>query len=396
MSFLSPSDPRFLERTARDATLLAPAKVNLTLRILARLENGYHLLWSLISPLSLSDRVQVSITGSASDRGKQTIETTFSPELEAHVRAASGSEETFRGLSTALSSPENLAFRAARALLGDRGFHIRLEKHVPFGAGLGGGSSDAASTLLALSVLSPEIPRETIWRAACALGSDVPATLLNRLCLLTGQGEQLYSVAESPALEEACALLVKPLVAVETARAYRLFGCARTLSPGAATVEVEGRLRDPRDLSQLGVRIHNESSVLERLTLLPQEGISDMPERGGAVTKTSSASGSCRVDDGAAPRAKPCVALPSEWYLFLENDFQAVVFREYPEVREVAEELRRTGAVHTLLCGSGSSVLGFFDDRESRDSAQSALGDLSRGWLCSPVRLVPNVACSDS
>ncbi|RIH88951.1 4-(cytidine 5'-diphospho)-2-C-methyl-D-erythritol kinase [Calidithermus roseus] len=172
--------------------LLAPAKVNLGLSVVGRLENGYHELHTLFAALDLGDRLIV----------------------EARP-AGIGLEVSGAELS---SGPDNLVYKAAQAYLEAAGWPggvwVRLEKRLPLAAGLGGGSSDAAAVLRALSSLYPaplDLPA-----IARKLGADVPFFLLGGMAEGRGAGERLRPVE----VVEAHLVLVNPGIAVSAAAAY--------------------------------------------------------------------------------------------------------------------------------------------------------------------------------
>jgi 4-diphosphocytidyl-2-C-methyl-D-erythritol kinase len=166
----------------------AHAKVNLWLNVVGRRPDGYHLLDSLVAFVDLADTLDVR----PSDR--------LSLEL-AGPQAA--------GLA---ADPDNLVLKAAR-LLADRAdvaprVTIRLGKHIPVAAGLGGGSADAAAALRALSELwRVALPEEELFDLAASLGADVPMCLAGRTALVSGIGERLQP---APALPPAAILLVNP------------------------------------------------------------------------------------------------------------------------------------------------------------------------------------------
>lgn len=154
----------------------APAKLNVFLRVLGAREDGYHAIESLVLPLSLADTVTVR----AGDALK--IEVAGPPELADAVGAG--------GM--------NLALVAALAL-GDAcesgGALVQIEKRVPVAAGLGGGSADAAATLLALNELwGCGLDTETLLDVGGRIGSDVPALLVGGPVLVGGRGERLEPV----------------------------------------------------------------------------------------------------------------------------------------------------------------------------------------------------------
>ena len=194
-------------------TLAAPAKVNLTLRVLGRRADGFHDLETLMAPLTLADQVTLA----AGDRDG----------VEFHCDDP-----------TLPADGGNLAVRAATVFHGRAGLpprlRLTLEKHIPHGAGLGGGSSDAASVLLGLNEFHgfPLAP-ETLAELAAALGSDVPFFLARGPAVCRGRGERVTPV---PSLAVGGAtsvplLLLKPPFGVPTPWAYSRWRDAREL-PG--------------------------------------------------------------------------------------------------------------------------------------------------------------------
>ncbi len=179
-------------------TVLAPAKVNLSLRVLRRREDGFHDIKSLIVPISLFDKLEIE------KRGEGGIDFTCN---EPGVPA----DDT------------NLVVRAARAFcaafkIAD-GLRISLHKEIPHGAGLGGGSSDAAAALLALDeIFKTNAPRALLHALAAELGSDVPFFLDRSAACVTGRGENVEPIAFSHAIP---LLLIKPPFGVPTPWAYR-------------------------------------------------------------------------------------------------------------------------------------------------------------------------------
>lgn len=181
------------------ATLEAPAKLNLFLRVLAREQDGFHGIETLFCLISLSDR----LTATRLEEPRVTLDVTG---------AECGPTE------------DNLAVRAARMVLeatGSRfGVHLDLTKRIPVRAGLGGGSSDAATALQAVNQLAGNpIPRHELLQFAARLGSDIPFFLSGGpLALAWGHGARMLRLAPLPA---APALLLVPPVAISTADAYR-------------------------------------------------------------------------------------------------------------------------------------------------------------------------------
>jgi len=192
--------------------ITAPAKINLTLDILGRRPDGFHELRSVVTALDLCD------------------------ELEAHERPEPGLDLTCTN-SRVPSDRSNLVWRAAERLARryeiEPAVRLRLAKTIPPGAGLGGGSSDAAATLLLLVRqwrLQPNLAE--LSEIAAELGSDVPFFLRCGTALITGRGETVQVLPYQP---PGCVLLIMPPLQISTAEVYGAFrACdAQTRQPEA-------------------------------------------------------------------------------------------------------------------------------------------------------------------
>jgi 4-diphosphocytidyl-2-C-methyl-D-erythritol kinase len=282
----------------RTARLKAYAKLNLGLRVLYKRPDNYHELRTVFQTISLADSLEIEYSS-----GKATsISIEGTPEI-----------------------PDNLVERAARLVLQEIGVHarlrFRLKKRIPAGAGLGGGSSDAAAVLLALPVLAGKpIPGAELHAMATELGSDVPFFLEGGAALGLGRGEELYPLPDRPATK---GLLVSPPVQSGTAEAYR--------------------------------------DVSVRLTSIPLQNklFSFRQEVWQGFSQAGSGAGSGALGS-------------------ISNDFQEGVFARYPELSGIAEWLIRSGARPVAMTGSGSSIFGIFQDRErmlrARKSRTSGTG----------------------
>ena len=180
----------------RRARLRALAKLNLDLRVLGKRPDGFHELRTIFQTISLAD----------------TIDLAFTPGRKTVVE-----------LQDSLEIPDNLVIRAAHMAMEaiGTGGHVsmRLTKRIPMGAGLGGGSSDAAAVLLALPVLARrylDLPQ--LSELAQRLGSDVPFFLQGGTAVGIGRGAELFPLPDGPAQK---ALVVAPGLHVSTAQAYR-------------------------------------------------------------------------------------------------------------------------------------------------------------------------------
>jgi 4-diphosphocytidyl-2-C-methyl-D-erythritol kinase len=249
-------------------TRLAPAKLNLSLEILSRREDGMHTLRSVMVPIGLCDTIRWTPAGRFAFRCSER-------ELE----------------------PGNLVVRAFELLgLGDAPLEITLEKAVPVGGGLGGGSSDGAAIVLAAAegAFGPLEARDWV-EVTRRLGSDVSFFLARTGALIEGTGERVTPLG---ALPPWWAVVYRPAAAVPTAHAYRLFD-----------------------------------------------------ERAGAkASRPRGASASLAVAD-ALQRADFDALGP-----LLSNDFHELVLAEYPAIARACEALRGAGARYPLLSGSGSAL----------------------------------------
>ena len=187
---------------------LAPAKINLSLRVLGRRADGFHDLESLMCPVSIFDTLDVTLR-------------------------AEGGLEFVCDDATLPAGDDNLVVRAARLFCGACGLepHVRiaLTKRIPHGAGLGGGSSDAATTLLALDRLfATHLSREALAAMAADLGSDIPFFIYQSAAVIRGRGERVEPMEFPHALP---LLLIKPPFGVPTPWAYSRWKDAREI-PG--------------------------------------------------------------------------------------------------------------------------------------------------------------------
>jgi 4-diphosphocytidyl-2-C-methyl-D-erythritol kinase len=186
--------------------VLAPAKVNLSLRVLGKRADGFHEIETFIAPISLCDTIEIT-------RQRRWID--FSCD-DASVP----------------KGEENLVMRAGKLFFESTnctgGVSIALRKKIPHGAGLGGGSSDAASTLIALNQLfETNLPREALAEMAEKIGSDVPFFIFESAAMCRGRGEL---VVPELLKEKLSLLLLKPEFGVPTGSAYQRWQESKELS----------------------------------------------------------------------------------------------------------------------------------------------------------------------
>ncbi len=250
----------------------APAKVNLTLEILNRQDDGYHRLRSIMLPVALEDEIAI----------------------EPAERFAFSCEPALAG-----DNGDNLVVRAfAAAGISHAPLAVALRKRIPVGAGLGGGSSDAAAILRAAidGTLGAVAPQDWI-AAARALGSDIPFFLTGTGALVEGTGERVTALG---ALPPWWVVIVAPDVHVDTGDAYRRLAAERAGVPAQT-------------------RARAESASIRALEAVQ------------------------RADYAAAISAAT-------------NDFEPLIADAYPPVAAALRALRDAGAAHAMLSGSGGAT----------------------------------------
>lgn len=273
----------------------APAKINLGLHVLQRRTDGYHDIETVFLRIPWADRLGVC----EADRLELTCSNGALPTDRTNLCLAA-------------------AYRLADAYGVDGGASLHLEKHLPHGAGLGGGSSDAAATLRLLNQLwCLDAPEAHLHDLAAEIGSDVPFFLGPPAAYATGRGEVLSplhgAVGDEPYHFPFVLVVVVPPVHVSTAEAYR------TVRPRA-----EGR-----------------------------------PNLRAVVVSNDLA----------------------RWRAGLVNDFEKPVFEAHPAISEVKMMLVEAGAGYASLSGSGSAVYGVFEEEEAAQAAaRAALRGGHRVW----------------
>jgi len=191
--------------------VFAPAKVNLLLKILRRRSDGFHEIETLIAPISLCDEIRIE----KRDSGKGVEFYCDDPSVP--------------------KGDDNLSISAAQAFFAATklkpAVSIELKKKIPHGAGLGGGSSDAATTLLALNELfETKLSAEALAKMAGAIGSDVPFFIFQSAAMCKGRGERVTPIQLQ---KELPILLLKPDFVVPTAWAYSRWQDSREI-PGVS------------------------------------------------------------------------------------------------------------------------------------------------------------------
>jgi 4-diphosphocytidyl-2-C-methyl-D-erythritol kinase len=275
------------------ATAFAPAKVNLLLAITGARPDGFHSLVSLAAPIALGDTLR--------------LETSAAPGDDTLECAAPGVPTDASNLVLKAAA----LFRSAAPGRAPARVHFALEKRVPHGAGLGGGSSDGATALALLNAAAgAPLSAAALAALAARLGSDCPLFLAGRPAVIRGRGEhvELLGDAEAAALRGRRLLLFKPAFGVSTADAY----AAMRAAPG-------------------GEEYVPEADAEARL---------------------------------AAWRAAPAAPFP------LFNNMEGVVFRKHPALPVLLEALAARFGLAPRMSGSGSACFAFLP--EGFDAAPAA------------------------
>ena len=275
----------------------APAKLNLFLHVLGRRPDGYHLIDSLMLPIDWCDTLHFDRRGDG--------------RLARH------------DLGDPLPA-DDLCLRAARALQQAAGTplgaDISIEKRLPSGAGLGGGSSDAASTLLALNRLwGLDWPLERLLPIGLALGADVPFFLDGRPARVGGIGELMRPVALAPAWFA----VVKPAAGLETRRVFgspqvaEIVEAARIAGfPTAERIPSDGSARHKETEPELadGFGRNDLQAAAEAICPEVSRALSGLRKAFGNSRMTGSGSAVfARAGDGPAPSAAMPLDWPSGW-----------------------------------------------------------------------------------
>jgi 4-diphosphocytidyl-2-C-methyl-D-erythritol kinase len=209
---------------------LAPAKLNLTLAVTGRRDDGFHELHSVMVPLALADRLTLAPLAGRSDT--LHVEGADTGPLEANL--------VLRAIAAARGEIGRIEIPGAPRPVPPPSLAARLEKRIPVAAGLAGGSSDAAAALDgALEAWAAALPPGVRQRIAATLGSDVPFFLAGGIALVEGRGERVRPLPD-PLGSPAGVLLVTPAIAVPTADVFAAFAAGIRPDPwGVARVSSE-------------------------------------------------------------------------------------------------------------------------------------------------------------
>ncbi len=289
------------------------AKINLGLAIGAKRDDGFHELRTIYQTIALHDVVRVDVS-----RGSG---------IEIRCKDA-------RVPTDESNTCWRIAERVMRSLKQRGKVVITIEKNLPVQGGIGGGSSNAVATLLALErVLRMELPARERLRIATEVGSDLPLFLIGGTVLGCGRGEEVYPLPDLPPI--AC-VIATPEIGVSTPDAFRCWDEYRAqedkLTPQASS------------------------------TTIGEFGRSAFEWLSGTLSGVPAVSG-----DRAETLLLDLVRAG------IENDFERVVFPVHPELREVKRLLERNNSSYASLSGSGATLYGLYKEPEQAEEAAEAL-----------------------
>lgn len=271
--------------------LRAPAKINLVLKILHRLPNGYHALWSIMQTVELEDELTMCLAPASAGIQLRCEEP---------------------GLS---ENSDNLVYRAAERVIKRSGIRVglmmTLKKRIPMAAGLGGGSSDAASTIAGLNhLLGLGWSAEMLGNIGAELGSDISFFFFSPTAVVSGWGQE---VAPFRLEGTRWIVLINPGFPISTKFAYNQLAASRSTHPSL-----------PQSFQLVG-----QSEKMTWEDLMPM----------------------------------------------MENDFETALYPVYPVLADLKSALSAEGAETALLSGSGATVFGVFQDYSTALKAKERIID---------------------
>jgi len=340
-------------------TVRSFAKINLGLRIGPARPDGFHELLTIYQTIGLHDVIRVRV-----ERGTGIEIRCADPRVPRDE-----SNTCFRTVERAMT-----ALRTKGRVV------IDIEKRLPVQGGLGGASANAVATLLALErAVRKYLTQSEKLRIAADVGSDLPLFLVGGAVLGVGRGEQVYPLPDFPAT--AC-VVVTPEIGVSTPKAFaewdRFCGAgapAREGLPPMSDEEISNkRPAEFRPNGQPGAAVPTKAE--SKLTVLTASDRMNLLgySLSAWLSELYSSAPSHRLERGGRA-GNPLLRLDRAG---IENDFEQVVFPEYPKLGEAKGALVRAGAKYASLSGSGSTLYGMFASRQAADSAVTRLR--KAGW----------------
>jgi 4-diphosphocytidyl-2-C-methyl-D-erythritol kinase len=285
----------------------ACAKINLHLRVLNKREDGYHNIVSLMASIGIHDLLKLEDIRETGDAGQSAV---------IYNRGGACGD-----ITESIPAGQNLIEKASKAYFRTAGIDAAavfgLEKNIPAGAGMGGGSTDAAAALMLLNSRFRRLSDEQMMETAGEIGADVPFCMRGGMAICRGTGDRITPIES---VLSHSVLIVNAGIHVSTAKAYRSMNrdSAMPCDPAALEDEIE------------------------------------------AIRK-GAAEGDIETIAGR-----------------LANDFEGPVFREHPELPAIKRAIVEGGAVYSAMTGSGSSIIGLF--RSAGEAERVSVPFRRKGW----------------
>ncbi|PIR18100.1 MAG: 4-(cytidine 5'-diphospho)-2-C-methyl-D-erythritol kinase [Deltaproteobacteria bacterium CG11_big_fil_rev_8_21_14_0_20_49_13] len=300
--------------------ILAPAKINIVLRVLGRRPDGYHDLFMLNEKLTVADEITIEAGNHASCVMPHASDIPITITCD---DASVPCDET------------NICHKVAKAILCQQGqsdqqcrqsIKIHIKKNIPVAAGLGGGSSDGAAVLKGINeILDLKLSNENLAEIGVKLGADVPLFLYDGPAICEGIGDKITTLKKLPNM---WILLVNPNFPVSTKWVYEEF------------------------------------DKLQGLQLTEQnQGVSSLPSPAEDLLAGRDFKG---LDDLAK---------------VVHNDLELVTVAKYPEIGEIKKMIKGRGAVHSWMSGSGPTVVGMFENEKMCHVAAEKMRAHDPSWL---------------
>jgi 4-diphosphocytidyl-2-C-methyl-D-erythritol kinase len=320
------------------------AKINLGLRIGALRGDGFHELLTVYQTIGLHDVIRVSV-----QRGCGIEIRCSDPRVPKDE-----SNTCYR-----------IVEKSMQALNAKGRVVVEIEKRLPVQGGLGGASANAVAALLGLErAVKKALPAGERLRIAAEVGSDLPLFLVGGTVLGVGRGEQVYPLEDLPAT--AC-VVVTPEVGVSTPNAFAEWDRRIAQSPGLAVLSRTAEAAVPTRTQSAKLTVAASSDRMVELGRVLSAWLSEV---------YSGAPRQIRIVKPRRGRAEnPLLELVRAG---IKNDFEQVVFPEYPELSEGKNALLRAGARYASLSGSGSTLYGLFASKEAARAAVTRLR--KQGW----------------
>lgn len=277
----------------------APAKINIGLDVLRRREDGYHEVKMIMQSIRLFDRL--------------TLTKTSEPGIHLHTN--------LRFLPV---NEDNLVYRSAKLLMDEfgiqEGVDIRLDKRIPVAAGMAGGSTDAASCMLAMNDLFQlGLSKRSLMKRGVTLGADIPYCILKGTALSEGIGEKLSAIPETP---DCYVLIAKPSFHVSTKFVYTNL----VLDEHTEHPDIDGMIQSMKNNDLMGL-CNQMANILETVTIPAHPEIADIKRcmmENGALGSLMSGSGPTVFGifddlDKAASAKEKCRSLPYKCFVFVTD-----------------------------------------------------------------------------